>query len=145
LLDYGRMGLSVDDHPLRHLRKKLSRRRVMTARELQDAAQGKRVAVAGLVLSRQRPGTASGVVFITLEDETGFANLILYAHIFEKFHLPARHATLMLARGKVERQVTESKQGEAGKTTPIVHLVVEELERLDIPGKDIESVSRDFH
>ncbi len=104
LLDYGRKGLSVDDHPLCYLRPRLSRQRVLTASELMRARKGARVAVAGLVTCRQQPGTASGVVFITLEDETGSANLIVYPSVFEQFHLVARHATLLLARGEVERQ-----------------------------------------
>ena len=145
VLDYGRKGLCVNDHPMRHLRESLRRRRVLTAAELREAPQGTRAAVAGLVLSRQRPGTASGVVFITLEDEAGFMNLILYAHIFEKFYLDARHATLMLARGKVERQLTVPRAGEVGEGTPVVHLVVAHIERLDVPGRDVESRSRDFH
>jgi error-prone DNA polymerase len=143
ILDYGRTGLSVSDHPMRHLRKKLLRRRVLTAAKLLAVSQGERVSVAGLVLTRQRPGTASGVVFITLEDETGTTNLILYERVFEQFHLAARHAALLLARGKVERQVTPVRPGEVGGATPIVHLVVEHLERLDVPG--VDSVSRDFH
>jgi error-prone DNA polymerase len=112
---------------------------------LQSTPQGGRVTVAGLVLSRQRPGTASGVVFITLEDETGIGNLILYSRVFEKFEHVARHATLLLARGKVERQVTPPRPGEVGAATPVVHLIVQHVERLDVPGQDIESVSRDFH
>jgi error-prone DNA polymerase len=130
---------------MRHLRKRLARRRVSTMEALQSTPQGGRVTVAGLVLSRQRPGTASGVVFITLEDETGIGNLILYSGVFEKFEHVARHATLLLARGKVERQVTPPRPGEVGAATPVVHLVVRHVERLDVPGQDIESVSRDFH
>jgi error-prone DNA polymerase len=145
LLDYGRKGLSVEDHPMRHLRERLRRQRVVTAAELQRLPQGKRVRVAGLVLSRQRPGTASGVVFVTLEDETGFANLILYSRVFDAHYLAARHATLLLAAGKVERQVTPVRPGEVGEATPIVHLVVEHLTRLDVPGHDVRSRSRDFH
>jgi error-prone DNA polymerase len=143
ILDYGRTGLSVSDHPMRHLRKKLLRRRVLTASKLVAVSQGARVSVAGLVLTRQRPGTASGVVFITLEDETGTMNLVLYERVFEEFHLAARHAALILARGKVERQITPVRTGEVGEATPIVHLIVEHLERLDVPG--VERMSRDFH
>lgn len=145
ILDYGRKGLSVDDHPMKHLRARLRRRRAVTAADLQTRRQGERASVAGLVLTRQRPGTASGVVFITLEDETGFANLILYSGIFDRFYLAARHASLLFARGKVEREVTAVRPGEVGEATPVVHLLVEHLERLDIPGREIESLSRDFH
>ncbi len=138
LLDYGKKGLSVDDHPMRHLRARLGRQGVLTASELMQAPKGARVAVAGLVTCRQQPGTASGVVFITLEDETGNANLIVYQSVFEQFHLVARRATLLLARGEVERQ------GQGGEAA-VVHLIVRDLARLDVPGRDLPSVSRDFH
>jgi error-prone DNA polymerase len=139
LLDYGRKGLSVEDHPLRHLRPALSRRHVLSAAELSDTQQGQRVSVAGLVICRQQPGTASGVVFVTLEDETGFANLILYRHVYEKLFHTARNATLLLATGKIERQTDGRSQ------TPVVHVIAESLERLDIPGRALPSLSRDFH
>jgi error-prone DNA polymerase len=133
----------VGDHPLSHLRERLRRRRVVTARDLERTPQGRHVSVAGLVLTRQRPGTASGVVFITLEDETGTLNLVLWSRVFEQFYLAARHATLLLARGKVERHVTEPRPGEVGAATPIIHVIAEHLERIDIPG--VEVSSRDFH
>ncbi len=150
LLDYGRKGLSVDDHPMCHLRGKMKQMGVVTAEELQSVEQGKPVKMAGMVLSRQQPGTASGVVFITLEDETGFANLILYRRIFEEFRLTARHSTLMMASGTVERQVTVPKtdlgfQFGAKDAVAIVHLLVKKLDRLDVPGRDVTSTSRDFH
>ena len=97
--------------------------------------------VAGLVLSRQQPGTASGVVFVTLEDETGMVNLILYRHVFERFHWVARHSTLLLASGAVERESKPLAPGE----TPVIHVLVESLERLDTPGQGLSSMSRDFH
>lgn len=141
LLDYGTKGLCVNDHPMRHLRKSLLARRVVLARELVTLKKGVRLNVAGLVLSRQQPGTASGVVFVTLEDETGFVNLILYRHVFERFHWAARHSTLLLASGVLER---ESKQL-APDQTPVIHVLVDSLERLDTPGQGLASMSRDFH
>jgi error-prone DNA polymerase len=133
VLDYGRKGLSVEDHPMRHLRKAMQRRRVLTARQLLGTHQDQNVSVAGLVICRQQPGTASGVVFVTLEDETGFSNLVLWRRIYEQFHHIARHATLLLAHGKIERQ------GE------VIHVIAESLERLDVPGQKVRSLSRDFH
>jgi error-prone DNA polymerase len=143
LLDYSRVGLSVNDHPMRHLRSRLAQRQVVTSAALQELSQGTVTWVAGLVLTRQRPGTASGVVFITLEDETGTMNLVLYSGIFDKFYLAARHSALMLARGKVERQVTQPREGEVGKATPIIHVLVDHVERLDV--LEVTSRSRDFH
>jgi error-prone DNA polymerase len=149
-LDYGRVRLSIADHPLRHLRAKLRRKSVITAEELAQRPAGARVAVAGLVTARQRPGTASGVIFVTLEDETGVANLIFYSRVFETYRFAAQHSPLMLVRGKVERQ--DPKPGSIDPNDPrqkngvasIVHLIVESAERLDIPGPRLSHTSRDF-
>jgi error-prone DNA polymerase len=143
VLDYRRKGLSVDDHPLNHLRSKLNQRGVVKARDLAYLPRGRQVAVAGVVLCRQQPGTASGIVFITLEDETGITNLILYRQVFEQYHLAARHAAILLAYGEVERQITRPKEIEP--EYDVIHVIVRKLERLDVPGRDIGRVSRDFH
>jgi error-prone DNA polymerase len=147
ILDYQHKALSVGDHPMRHFRKRLGSQ-VLTAEGLKARNKGELVSVAGVVICRQQPGTASGVVFITLEDETGFANLILWRAIYENFRLPARHSSILLAHGEVERQVRPdgsnlvlAEQGEA----PVIHLIVRSVERLDVPGRDIQQASRDFH
>ena len=140
LLDYERKGLSITDHPMRHLRERLRGRGVLTAAELAQQRQGRAVSVAGLVVTRQQPATASGVVFVTLEDETGFVNLILWQRVYERLRLTARHSRLMLASGKVERD-RESTHSEV----PIVHVIVEHLERLDRPDSRLGRQSRDFH
>ena len=133
-LDYGTTGISLHDHPMKHLRKRLRKRRVKLADEQKTWRTGQRVTVAGVVLTRQRPGTASGVVFITLEDETGTVNLVLYSHVFERYELVARHAGMLLARGQIDRR------GE------VVHVRVSHLERLDMPkGQPLTVRSRDFH
>lgn len=145
MLDYQRVGLSITDHPLRHLRARLRQAGAVTASGLLDVPHQAKVQVAGLVLSRQRPATASGVVFITLEDETGTMNVVVFARVFEEFNLAARHASLLLVRGKLERQVTMPKPGEVGAPTPTIHVIAEGLVRLDVPGKDLRVPSRDFH
>lgn len=145
VLDYQRVGLSVSDHPLRHLRGQLRGSGVVTAAMLLDVGHQTKVQVAGLVLSRQRPATASGVVFLTLEDETGTINVVVFAKVFTTFNLQARHASLLLVRGKLERQVTQPKPGEAGAATPTLHVIATELVRLDVPGRDFQVPSRDFH
>jgi error-prone DNA polymerase len=133
-LDYGTTGISLHDHPMRHLRKQLRKRRVRLAIDQQRWQRGERVTVAGVVLTRQRPGTASGVVFITLEDDTGVINLVLYTHVFERYELVARHSGILLARGQVDRR------GE------VVHVCANHLERLDLPhGQSLLVRSRDFH
>jgi error-prone DNA polymerase len=142
LFDYRRKRLSVDDHPLRHLRAELGARGVITAAGLTQEPHGKRVSVAGVVITRQQPGTAKGVVFITLEDETGFANLILFRDVFEAELWTALHATLMLAHGEVERAPKYP-----GAEVSVIHLMVRKLERLDMKdaqGRGIPHRSRDF-
>jgi error-prone DNA polymerase len=137
--DYARLGLSVADHPMRHLRARMKKRGVITSRELFYVRHGEDVRVAGLVLSRQRPMTASGVVFITLEDETGMVNLILTPAIFDRSYRLAVNARLVLARGKVERTPARPKQGDH----PVIHVLVSELEAIELPG-GLEARSRDF-
>ncbi len=139
VLDYARVGLSVHDHPLRHLRAGLDRRRVLRTEELPGITSGKRIAVAGVVLNRQAPMTASGVVFMTIEDETGTANVILWKNVFEGYRHTAVNAKLLLVEGKVE-----TREG----TT---HVLASRLERLDTPRQAEEAPlgglrarSRDF-
>ncbi len=135
-LDYGCTGISLHDHPMRHVRKLHARRRIRKAEEQPGWHKGQQVTVAGVVLTRQRPMTARGVVFVTLEDETGVINLVLYARVFEKYELVARHAGLLLARGRVDRR------GE------VVHVRAHHLERLDLPTQTSQPLalrSRDFH
>jgi error-prone DNA polymerase len=137
--DYARLGLSVNDHPMRHLRSRMKQRGVVTSHELFYMRHGSAVKVAGLVLSRQRPMTASGVVFVTLEDETGMVNLILTPDMFDRSHQLAVSARLLLARGKVERTPKSPKQGDH----PVIHVLVDQLEKLELPG-GLEARSRDF-
>jgi error-prone DNA polymerase len=132
VLDYGRLGFSVDDHPMRHVRPRLAKT-VRSAKSLSRLRDGARVVVAGLVIGRQRPGTASGITFITLEDETGMMNLVVRKDTFAENYAVARHATLMLARGKLERE------------GDVIHILVRTMERLDLAGTDLLARSRDFH
>jgi error-prone DNA polymerase len=144
LLDYQHKQLSVGDHPMSHVRTQLTGQHVLSASELRERRKGERVSVAGVVICRQQPGTASGVVFITLEDETGFSNLILWRTVYEQFRLAARHASILLAHGEVERQVQRDGSHWGGGSA-VIHLIVRSLSRLDVPGRDIHSGSRDFH
>ena len=145
LMDYQHKNLSVADHPMCHVRKKLQKG-VLSSLELRERRKGELVSVAGVVICRQQPGTASGVVFITLEDEHGFANLILWRTVYEQFRLPARHSSILLAHGEVERQVrADGSNLPGGGDAAVIHLIVRSLARLDVPGSDIHAVSRDFH
>ena len=131
--DYDTMGLSLSAHPMALIRKELSGLRVQQARILRKARQGQWMEVAGLVLVRQRPSTAKGIVFCTLEDETGTANLIIRPNIYEKNRRAARGAVALVAQGRVERQ------GE------VVHLQVTRLADLSTSLAELGSVSRNFH
>ena len=134
--DYAATGLSLKAHPISFLRDRLNARKVVLARDLASSKatpNGRRVNVAGLVLVRQRPGTASGIVFITMEDETGIANLIIRPAIFEKYRSIARMSVALLATGRVER------------AHDVVHVLVSKLESIDAWQPDLVSRSRDFH
>src|SRR5262249_23328547 len=129
--DYERTGLSVSDHPMRILRPTLPRN-TKSAKELAHMPHGARVSAAGLVICRQRPMTASGVVFVTMEDEFGFLNLILWSTTFETYRHVATTSSLLVVRGKVERDGA------------VVYVLVEHLEPLRAKGQAMPSMSRDF-
>jgi error-prone DNA polymerase len=102
LADYGTTGLTTDTHPLALLRARLPAGSV-TSRDLETLDHGRRVRVGGLVVARQRPGTANGIVFALLEDEHGTINLIVPSHVYERHRLTVRTEPLMLVEGKLER------------------------------------------
>jgi error-prone DNA polymerase len=102
LADYGTTGLTVRTHPLALLRQRLPADAV-TSRDLETLKHGRRVRMGGLVVARQRPGTASGIVFILLEDEFGTINLIVPPGVYERHRLTVRTEPLMLAEGKLEK------------------------------------------
>jgi error-prone DNA polymerase len=136
LEDYERIGLSLKGHPVQVVRPKLDRSGVRRAADLVDQAacpSGAWVEVAGVVLVRQRPGTASGIVFMTIEDETGIANLIIRPKVFETYRQPARHAAVVLARGRIERE---------GK---VVHVQTFSLRDITAEALSPATRSRDFH
>jgi error-prone DNA polymerase len=122
--DYASLGLSLKRHPLAFLRAEFAREGRVSAADLALLPVDCRVAIAGIVLIRQRPGSAKGVVFITIEDETGIANLILWPPILERFRRAALGANLLGCTGKLQREQT------------VIHIVAEKLAdltpRLDI-------------
>ena len=102
--DYRALRLSLKAHPLALLRDVLGGRGFMACDRLERLAHGRPVKVAGLVITRQRPGTAKGVVFITIEDETGIANLIVWPDVFERFRKAGLSAGLLGVEGRVQRE-----------------------------------------
>jgi error-prone DNA polymerase len=133
LADYDTMGLSLNAHPISLLRSELRRMGVQQNRVLKHTRQGQWISVSGLVLVRQRPGTAAGIVFCTLEDETGTANLIIRPNVYEKYRRTAHGSAALIAEGRVERQ------GE------VVHLQASRLKDMSKSLTQLRSVSRDFH
>lgn len=102
--DYAHMRLSLKAHPLSFLRADFNKRGILPNGELANTPDGKRVTVSGLVLVRQRPGSASGVIFATLEDETGVANVVIWPDRFEKFRRVILAARVFGVRGRVQKE-----------------------------------------
>jgi error-prone DNA polymerase len=130
--DYRTVGLSLKGHPVQFLRAWLNTRGVLPCGELATHEPDRKVRVAGLVLLRQRPGTAGGITFMTIEDETGQANLIVHANTWERFHRAARKAAVLQIRGLLQRE------------HGIIHVVVDKLEDLSEQLAAFRSQSRDF-
>ena len=164
--DYQTIRLSLKAHPMRFLRETYAAQKFVTADQLKSIRDGKRLRIAGLVLIRQRPGSAKGVVFITIEDETGIANLVVWPDVFGKQRKIVMGARLMAADGIIQRD----------PDSDVIHVVARRLEdhthmlrhlsedvmeaplsRGDAPGairppvprhpRDVEVIpkSRDFH
>jgi error-prone DNA polymerase len=133
VVDYASTGLTLGRHPLALLRDRLKRLRLSTAEELRGFPHGRLARAAGIVTGRQRPGTASGVVFVTLEDETGNVNVIVWRDLVEKQRRELLSARLLGVYGVLERQ------GE------VVHLVARRLvDYSELLGR-LATTSRDFH
>jgi error-prone DNA polymerase len=130
--DYSMLGLSLKAHPLRLLRSELDRLHVIPAIKLKDIPDGHPVRVAGIVLVRQRPSTARGITFMTLEDETGMINLIIRPDVWHRWRLVALNAPLVLAVGRLQKQ------------SGVIHVVVIRLEDLSSKLAGLEGQSRDF-
>jgi len=132
LADYRATGLSLRAHPMSFLRTGLGAMDVVPSKRLATWPNGKPVRVAGVVLVRQRPGTAKGITFVTLEDETGVANLIIRPDVWKKFRAAALGATVLLAHGRLQREGL------------VIHVLVSRLEDLSARMQDLTSQSRDF-
>ena len=100
--DYQSLGLTLGRHPLQLLRHRLDRYRYLQAQRLPELAGGTAVSVAGIVITKQRPGTASGVIFVTLEDETGYMNLVVWSTVAEQYRAALLNAKLMGVEGELQ-------------------------------------------
>ena len=104
MLDYERMRLSLKAHPMELFRSDLGKAGMITAKRLDYTESGKTVRTAGIVLNRQRPGTAKGVIFATLEDETGWVNLVIWQKTFEKYRRIILGSRLLAVEGEVQKE-----------------------------------------
>jgi error-prone DNA polymerase len=102
--DYATTSLSLKAHPVSFVREQLNRFNVLSASALENAKAGEQVKIAGLVLVRQRPGTASGICFITLEDETGIANLVVFKNLFDQYRKEIIQSRLLMVEGTLQRE-----------------------------------------
>jgi error-prone DNA polymerase len=133
LLDYSTVGLSLDDHPMRHVRPLLPPG-TWGSREVMAAEQGTRGKVVGLVIGRQRPGTADGTCFVTLEDEDGMVNVIVWGRDFDRWRKTVVTSTFLMVDGVVERQ---------GIVVHVIAHGVQEVKPSKAPA--LPFPSRDFH
>lgn len=131
--DYARIGLSLKAHPVSLVRKQLHTRRALSASELGQRPHDARVRVAGLVTVRQRPGTASGVTFVTLEDETGIVNLVIWLRVAEAQRRTLLESRLLGVDGHVQR------------VDGVQHVIAERLYNYNALLGELTTHSRDFH
>ena len=135
VFDYASVGLSLRSHPLALLRAQLAPRRLLTAAQMRDFPSGRLVRACGIVTMRQQPGTAKGVVFVTLEDETGSVNVIVWKAVKEQFREVLYRARLMAVFGIWQK--------DAGGE--VRHVVAKRLVDLTHLLGNLNTVSRDFH
>lgn len=133
IADYASTGLTLGRHPLALLRSRLQRLRFITAAELRNAPHGRPVHAAGIVTGRQRPGTASGVVFVTLEDETGNVNVVVWRDLADRQRRELLGARLLGVHGILERD------------GDVLHLIAGRLTDHSALLGTLETASRDFH
>jgi error-prone DNA polymerase len=131
--DYRTLGLTLGRHPLALLRRKLTAKRLVTAADIARTPHGRIGRTAGIVIGRQRPDTASGVIFVTLEDETGATNVIVWRDLSDRQRRELLGSRLMAVYGRVERE------GE------VVHLIAGRLVDLTPMLGSLSTRSRDFH
>jgi error-prone DNA polymerase len=133
LEDYASTGLTLRRHPVALLRARLDAIRVQRASDLERLENGSNIRVAGLVISRQRPQTANGTVFMTLEDETGSHNLIVWASVMEQFRLAALRSSFLIVNGQLQ------------KSQGVTHVVVQRFHDRSHWLGGLAAASRDFH
>ncbi len=133
LSDYASTDLTLNEHPLSQLRPQLDQRGIIKAEQLSTIKNGKVISIAGLVINRQRPGTASGVMFSTLEDETGQANIVIWPKLIERQRKTLLKSKLLIVTGKVQSE------------SNVIHVIANRLTDGSQLVQGLRSKSRDFH
>jgi error-prone DNA polymerase len=131
IADYAGTGLTTGPHPMAYRRAELQRMGILSARELQQQPDGRNVIAAGAVIARQRPGTALGFIFLSMEDETGISNVVIHPQIYEQHRVLVTRGKFLKVYGKLQNQ------------DGVVHVKAVTVELLQSPG--IELRSHDFH
>jgi error-prone DNA polymerase len=129
--DYAGTGLTVGKHPMHYRRQELRSRNVLSASELRRCRDGEYVKAAGCVIARQRPGTAKGFIFISMEDETGIANVIVTPDLYERERLTVVRSKFLLAEGVLQNQ------------DGVIHVKAMRLSALSDSAMELRS--HDFH
>jgi error-prone DNA polymerase len=130
--DYQSLGLTLGRHPVALIRRHLDRYRYVSAKQLENLDSGIHIRIAGMVITKQRPGTASGVTFVTLEDETGCSNLIVWKKIADDQRDVLLNARLMGVNGELQKE---------GK---VIHVIAKKLvDHSELLG-ELSTRSRDF-
>ncbi|AIJ93213.1 error-prone DNA polymerase [Brucella abortus] len=157
IADYETTRLSLKGHPLQYLREGLAAEGVSTCRAVQEGADGRRMKVAGVVTVRQRPGSAKGVVFLTIEDETGIANIVIWPKIMKVFRREVMSARLIHIEGRIQRSLEGVVHLVAAKlqdrSAALIEMSGREAQRLIAPSQmahhprnvRVMPNSRDFH
>ncbi|HZP20608.1 MAG TPA: OB-fold nucleic acid binding domain-containing protein, partial [Bauldia sp.] len=142
--DYRYLSLSLKAHPVSFLRGQLAGRRVVVTESLRTMPGGRRVTVAGLVLIRQRPGTAKGVIFMTLEDETGIANAIVWPKVFERFRPTVLGARFVAISGKLQNasNVVHVVAERIDDLTPLLSVLTEDSDEAQETGEALKTLAR---
>jgi error-prone DNA polymerase len=131
--DYQALGLTLRRHPLALLRARLRKKSIRSAEEVANSRNGQLIRTAGIVTCRQRPATASGVIFVTLEDETGHVNLIVWNDLADRQRRELLGSRLLAVQGQVQRE---------GR---VVHVLARKLEDMSGMLGRLATVSHDFH
>jgi error-prone DNA polymerase len=135
-LDYLATGICVDGHPMEHMRARLDALGVASSQDLQYYASGERIVVSGLVVARQHPATANGTVFVLLEDEFGYMNVIVPRQMYQENREVVKHSPFLAVEGRFERE------------DAVINIVVRRFRELKLGRRTREKVnyrSRDFH